>query len=894
MSVKLFEWKLLEVCVLCAIPCFIALFSIFGPFLTDTVYLYSGVAVSLGSRVLPGYPTIDPNVGFTSYALGARAALDVLSGHLPLWNHYEGLGTPLLGEMQSAALFPPTWFLAFPHGQAVEQAFLQLMAGVGAFLFFRKFGLGTRAALAGSVAFELNGVFAWLRNAIYNPVAFLPWLFFAVEGMRAAALAERPLPRRLPLIGVGATLAALALYAGFPEEVYLYSLLLIAWVAFRMAGLSGRQNLTFGSDLLLTGVIALALSAPLLVAFADFLGEAELGGHGGNGFYGVWLNSGAIIQYIMPYIFGPIFASTNQTVSRIWGGTGGYIGFAPIVIAVAGLFVPHRRGVKILLVGWIIIALGVTHGLPAVYQAFMTLPLVKLAACFRYLNTSWIFCIIFLCALFIDGIPAIPQPMLRRILIGAVGCGLLSIVVAAVGVWPLILKSWRGSYPYHRSFIVGALLSVAVLSFCILGAARLSCTGGAAMVLSGTLVAEAMAWFLLPYFSYPRKGSVDVDAIAFLRANIGYQRIVNTTEASLSPNYGSYFGIPLLNYNDLPVPKIAAEYIKTNLDPYADPTVFIPGWRNLSPEQQVDRNKIFRERLPRYAQAGVKYVLAGPNFNSTPAFPILPAGNYAYPLAAGARVEISARVTPTNPLTVTAVSLLVGTYYNTSTGHLNVTLCVDATCAQGLAAIGLGEDNKPLRIALNHPIRMEAGTEYTIRIEKLDGDKDVALWMFPLHSTNTAITIVGKPTAVRDKYLPDLRFSSPTEEKLVLRGRSMSIYELPNTRDYFSARACTLTPLSHEHVDASCADPSKLLRLELSVRGWLATVNGQPVPIDLSDGVFQTIDLPAGEARVEFTYQPPGFKLALAAAGAALLLVLAVFGSVIRSTRALHPRASVP
>jgi hypothetical protein len=182
MSVKLFEWKLLEVCVLCAIPCFIALFSIFGPFLTDTVYLYSGVAVSLGSRVLPGYPTIDPNVGFTSYALGARAALDVLSGHLPLWNHYEGLGTPLLGEMQSAALFAPTWFLAFPHGQAVEQAFLQLMAGVGAFLFFRKFGLGTRAALAGSVAFELNGVFAWLRNAIYNPVAFLPWLFFAVEG----------------------------------------------------------------------------------------------------------------------------------------------------------------------------------------------------------------------------------------------------------------------------------------------------------------------------------------------------------------------------------------------------------------------------------------------------------------------------------------------------------------------------------------------------------------------------------------------------------------------------------------------------------------------------------------------------------------------------------------
>ena len=233
--------KFTKVCVLCAIPCFIALFSIFGPFLTDTVYLYSGVAVSLGSRVLPGYPTIDPNVGFTSYALGARAALDVLSGHLPLWNHYEGLGTPLLGEMQSAArvcLLVPGFSTWTSGGAGVSAT----DGRVGAFLFFRKFGLGTRAALAGSVAFELNGVFAWLRNAIYNPVAFLPWLFFAVEGMRAAALAERPLPRRLPLICVGATLAALALYAGFPEEVYLDSLLLIAWVAFRMAGgsLAGR------------------------------------------------------------------------------------------------------------------------------------------------------------------------------------------------------------------------------------------------------------------------------------------------------------------------------------------------------------------------------------------------------------------------------------------------------------------------------------------------------------------------------------------------------------------------------------------------------------------------------------------------------------------------------
>jgi hypothetical protein len=310
--------------------------------------------------------------------------------------------------------------LALPHGQALEQAFLQLVAGTGSFLFFRKFGLGSKAALSGSLLFEINGVFAWLRNAIYNPAAFLPWLFFAVESMHAGVRAERPMRRRLPPICVGAVMAALAVYAGFPEEVYLYSLLLVGWVALRMVELSVRQALIFVGDLLLSGLIALALSAPVLVAFVDFLGEAALGGHGGNGFHGAWLNCGAIIQYLMPYIFGPVFASTNPTIREIWGNTGGYIGFAPVVVALAGLFSPGRRAVKIFLAGWVFVALGVSHGLPGIYQAFMALPLVEVTACYRYLNASWVFCVIFLCALFIDRAPALPQPMLRWILIGAV------------------------------------------------------------------------------------------------------------------------------------------------------------------------------------------------------------------------------------------------------------------------------------------------------------------------------------------------------------------------------------------------------------------------------------------------------------------------------------------
>lgn len=741
--------RLIKISILGATPLFIVLFTIFGPFLTDSVYVYSGVAVDVRSWIVPGRSAIDPNVGYTSFALGARAAHSILSGHLPLWNPYEGFGSPLLGEMQSAAMFPLTLLLAIPHGQAIEWALLQFVAGVGAFLFFKRFGLGTTAALGGSLVFELNGVFAWLKDSPCHPVAFLPWLFFTVESLRVAALEKLTWLERAPAICLGAVMASLALYAGFPEVFYLYSLLLLAWVGFRMVGLSGRQNVTFVSDLLLTSFIALLFSAPLLVSFVDFLSAAALGQHG-PGFYGIWLNPSALIQYMMPYVFGPIFTSNNQAVVAIWERTGGYIGFVPIVFALAGIFLSYQRPVKIFLFGWVIIAVGVSHGLPGIYQAFMMLPLVKESGSFRYLNISWIFCIIFLSVLFIDSVASLPQIKLRRILGWAVAGGLILITMAGVRAWPTLSALWAGRH-IEQAFIIGALLSVAVLSSLIIAIARWSTTMSMATLLAGVMVLEAAAWFLLPYLSYPRHGEIDNDAVSFLQANIGYQRVIDAGGAGwgagLSPNYGSYFRIPLVNYDDLPAPKLTSQYIKANLDPYANPIIFRPDWGNSSSERQTDRQMIFRKRLSRYAQVGVKYVLARASF-------------------------------------------------------------------------------------------------------------DKALQQGPVF-----------------------------DAKLVHRSRSMNIYQLSDTRDYFSAPSCVLKSLSRDRINTSCAHPSKLTRLELFMRGWSATVNGYPVPIGRSGGVFQIIDLPAGEAHVEFAFYPPGFKPALALAGATLLLVLATLARALGGIR---------
>ncbi len=74
-----------------------------------------------------------------------------------------------------------------------------------------------------------------------------------------------------------------------------------------------------------------------------------------------------------------------------------------------------------------------------------------------------------------------------------------------------------------------------------------------------------------------------------------------------------------------------------------------------------------------------------------------------------------------------------------------------------------------------------------------------------------------------------------------------------------------------------CRRTSQLVRLNVHMTGWTATVNGRGTPIRLTDNTFQTIELPEGPAEIVFRYTPPGFTPALFAALGAVLLVLTGF-----------------
>ena len=840
----------------------VGLLTTVGPFGVDPLALWGGVAVGHRPGWLPGYPTIDPNQGATSFALGVRAALDLLLGQLPLWNHYEGLGAPLLGEMQSAALFPPTWLLLLPHGQAIEHASLQAVAGLGTYLFLRRFGLGATAALAGGLLFEFNGVFAWLRNAVFNPVAFLPWLFYTIESLfrleydRGAG--------RWWVICLGAVVAALALYAGFPEVVYFYALLLVLWAGLRAIVLPWRRAAVFIADLLAVTVLALLISAPLLIAFGHFLREAAVGGHHGVEFRDHFLPPHAFLVALLPYVFGPISAAPLPSVGAVWGDIGGYLGVTPLLLAVGGLICSWRSAASWLLAGWVVLAVGASHGVAILHGAMTAVPLVAIAAYGRYLDAGWIFASVVLGAVFVDRVGAMGAAERRRV--GTLA-GVIVLVLSGFGVWlawTVLAEVWPAPW---QQLSVGAGAVLVCLFLLALRRER------PARAVAGLAIVEAAALFMVPFASTPRVAGVDRALIGFLRDHAGLQRVAIASGSGLAPNFGSIFRIPLMNYDDLPVPARTARFVTGRLDATNDGVIFS---HYAAPGDAGSRSR-FLAALPGYAQAGVRYVLSVDDFAAEPLYPSSARSPVAVPLPAGQKAIIEMDAS-TSAHTIGGISILIGTYGGAADGIVRADLCQGLRCAGGTARLAGALDNRFLPVAFDAPVTIVPGAPVRLSIAKEGGHHEVALWMQPSTEAGLRRDGVVAPAG----YLPVIDRIEATDPIPILRTATTTVFELRSARPYASAPGCRLDVVSHDRMNAECEIPSRLLRLEVFMGGWTAQVNGVDTPIIPVEDTFQGVNLPEGTSVVAFRYAPLGLRASVPVALAALLLCLAVLSRTCR------------
>jgi hypothetical protein len=191
------------------------------------------------------------------------------AGEWPLWNPLAGAGMPLLADPQSQ-VFQPLVLLAWPFHLAqaagVTAALRVWVALVFAFLFFSRQGLSRLPALAGSLAFGLGGFLElWLGWPIANSAALLPLLLYALT-----LIDDRGERRDFLLLALA---VVSILLAGQPETAV--NDLLVA-AAFALARFLFRREEhrpalhRLGASLL-AGLLALGISAPLLLPAADYL-----------------------------------------------------------------------------------------------------------------------------------------------------------------------------------------------------------------------------------------------------------------------------------------------------------------------------------------------------------------------------------------------------------------------------------------------------------------------------------------------------------------------------------------------------------------------------------------------------------------------------------------------
>lgn len=159
------------------------------------------------------------------------------AGHVPLWNPYEMAGTPFAADAQSGWLSIPAMALswAFGCGGGLRAMIVlnPILAGLGAWWFLRREGLGRLAATAGGLSLAM--AMAASQIAISMPfagtLAFTPYVLVGASGYLAA---ER-LGGRLAWLALAALAWGQVAAAHLSHGLVMATALALAYLAVRLA-----------------------------------------------------------------------------------------------------------------------------------------------------------------------------------------------------------------------------------------------------------------------------------------------------------------------------------------------------------------------------------------------------------------------------------------------------------------------------------------------------------------------------------------------------------------------------------------------------------------------------------------------------------------------------------
>jgi hypothetical protein len=186
-----------------------------------------------------------------------------------LWNPHNFAGSPLATTPKYSLLYLPLWLFPGPVALAYVVLLKSMVAGFGAYLFFRAvLKVGFWPAAIGAWCYPLTGFFIfWQGFPLTGAVAWLPWLLLAAD-----ATARRPAGWGALALAACTALVLLGGQLDVAGQTLLVSGLFFLW---RLAQGSWRTwwtGRTGGAVLAASGgwILGFALAAPYLLPLLEY------------------------------------------------------------------------------------------------------------------------------------------------------------------------------------------------------------------------------------------------------------------------------------------------------------------------------------------------------------------------------------------------------------------------------------------------------------------------------------------------------------------------------------------------------------------------------------------------------------------------------------------------
>src|SRR5688572_19320210 len=371
--------KVVHVLVLALVAC-IAVFNGFRPNYTlaptDALRLVAPWSTD-ENYVARNEQLLDQTVQFVPWTIYAKQRFS--AGQIPLWNPHSQLGTPLLGNGQSAVFYPTTLlhlYLPETWSWTISAALRLFAAGLGLWLLAGQYHLCGGPRLLAAIAFMLCGFnVVWLNHPQMNVMPLLPWAIFLIEKL----LTRVTLPRFI----FASVVFALQFLGGHPATTIhlLFTCALV--VGLRLVfgsepGVYSRRAKWFGGPfaILASVVFGFALAAVQWLPLIEYAQNS-----GAHLVRKERLETAPRFAFDPRYLIGVAFPYANGyppdriTPFEMRQATKlpntnelapGWIGTIPLVLAVIGMMTVRRRGTPLMYLIIAAVTLAIAIKLPLI------------------------------------------------------------------------------------------------------------------------------------------------------------------------------------------------------------------------------------------------------------------------------------------------------------------------------------------------------------------------------------------------------------------------------------------------------------------------------------------------------------------------------------------------